>query len=130
MIGQPAREEAQVAGIVEQRPGVREAVAERVLRGLGTETGRHAGEHRGVAEELARSEQVDHAVLVQELDRPGAHDADVLDRRRPLCEDEPPLGMELDLRRVGDARDLVGGQRVEGRVGPEELGDLVHPGGS
>ena len=99
-------------------------VAERVLVRAGGETGGQAGQHRAVAEQLADAEQVEHDLVVDDLDGAAAHDAHVLRRLRALREDRRPGEVELDLRRGGDVLDVADRQRVEGRVDAEELDDV------
>ena len=69
---QRPRQVAQARANGEQRQDVirRQRVAERVLVRADLEPGRHAGDHRRVAEQLALAEQVQDAPVVHELDRP------------------------------------------------------------
>ena len=49
----------------------------------------------------------------------------MLDRPGPLMEDLRARGVELDLGRIGHALDVGGVERVERRVGREEVGDVL-----
>ncbi len=60
-----------------------------------------------MAEQLPHPEQVQHASVVDDLDRTGADDAQMLHRLRALREDRRPGGKLLDLDRGGDPRKLV-----------------------
>ncbi len=104
----------------------RQAVAERVLVGAGAEARRHPGEHRRMAEQLARAESIEHPLLTEQLDRPPAHDPGVAGRAGGGREDLGARGEELDLHRGRDALDLLRRERVERGVTSQELGDVVH----
>ena len=112
----------------EQRAGdvAREAVALRLAAGARGEAGGQLREHRGEAEQLAGTEEVEHAAVVDELDAPRADDPHARLRRRALGEDRLAVGERADLRRAGEPRELVRREGVERRVRPQELGDLVH----
>ncbi len=114
----------------QQRPDDvrRDAVADRVLGGPGLEAGRQPGDHRRVAEQLARAEQVQDPPVVDDLDRAAAHHPRVLDRPGALREDRLSPRADLGLGRRGDAGQLTGVHRVERRMRPEEAGDVLHRG--
>ena len=76
-------------------------------------------------EQLARPDQVEHAAVVDDLDGAGPDHPDVLHRPGALLEDRRARGVELDLGRLGHPRDVSGLQRVERRVGREEVGDVL-----
>jgi hypothetical protein len=78
-----------------------------------------------VAEQLARAEQVEHAAVVDDLDRARAHHPQVLDGIGALQEDDRTRGMELDLRRRLHPPEVRGVDRVERRPGAQEVRDLV-----
>ena len=88
----------------EQRAGdvAREAVALRLAAGARGEAGRQLREHRGEAEQLAGTEEVEHAAVVDELDAPRADDPHARLRRRALGEDRLAVGERADLRRAGE----------------------------
>jgi hypothetical protein len=77
-----------------------------------------------VAEQLADAEQIEHRVVVDDLDRPVAHDAQVLGRLRSLGEDRRPGEVELDLGGEGDPLDVGALEGVERRMGAEEVDDV------
>ena len=103
-----------------------DAVAERVLRRDRREPGRQPRQHRGVPEQLAGAEQVQHAAVVDDLDRSAAHYPQVLDRPGALVEDLGPGRVELHFGRLGHALHVRGIERVEGRVRSEEFGHVLH----
>ena len=103
-----------------------DAIADRVLGGPGLEAGRQPGDHRRVPEQLARAEQVEDPPVVDDLDRAAADHPEVLDRPGALREDRLPARDDLGLGHRGDASQVVGLHRVEGRVGSEEAGDVRH----
>ena len=76
-------------------------------------------------EQLSGPDQVEHAAVVDDLDRAAAHHPDVLHRPHALMEDLGAGRMELDLGRLCHPRDVSGLQRVERRVGREEVGDVL-----
>ena len=71
MLEQRARHEAQPGRARKRllRDVGGDPVAERVLAGARLEAGGQAGQHRGVAEQLALAEQVEHAAVEHDLDR-------------------------------------------------------------
>ena len=71
-----------------------------------------------MTEQLPLAEQIEDATVVDDLDRPAAHDAQVLHRLGPLGDDRRSGSVELDLHRRGNAVDDVGLERVERRVLP------------
>ena len=79
-----------------------------------------------MAEQLAWPDQVEHTAVVADLDSAGAHHPDVLYGPRSLLEDLRAGAVELDLGGVGHPRHVGRVQRVEGRMGSEEVGDVVH----
>jgi hypothetical protein len=101
-------------------------VAARLAVRARREPGRQLGEHRGVAEQLARPEEVEDAPVVDELDAAGVHDPGARLRPGALREDRLAGGEAVDLRARGEPLELVVRQRVERRVRPQERGDLVH----
>ncbi len=127
---QRPRHVAQPGGARQQRADDRgrDPVAQRVLGRDRGEAGREARQHRAVAEQLARSEQVEHPPVVHDLDGTRAHGPDVLDGPDPLLEDLRPGRVELDLRGVRHALQITGLERVERRVRREEVGDVLQTG--
>ena len=77
-----------------------------------------------MAEQLAGAQQVEHDPVVNQLDRPTAHDADVVDRLAALREDRRAGAVELDLRRAGDLLDVLGREHVERGVVAQEVRDV------
>ena len=130
-VQQRARDELQRLGPAEQPAGDvgRDAVADGVLLGARREAGGQAGEHRGLPEELADAQQVEHAPVQDELDGAAAHDAQVPDRLGALGEDRRAGRVVLDLGGGGDAPDIGVVERVERRVVAQEVGDLGRRGG-
>ena len=125
-VQQRARDELQRLGAAEQPAGDvgRDAVADGVdLRARG-EAGRQAREHRRMPEELADAEQVEHPPVEHELDRAGAHHAQVRDRRAALGEDRRARGVLLQLGGGRQRCDVGVVQRLERRMSAQEVGDL------
>ena len=90
-----------------------DAIADRILGGPGLEAGRQPGDHRRVAEQLARAEQVQDPPVVDDLDRAAADHPEVLDRPRALREDRLSPRDDLGLGHRGDAGQVVRPHRVE-----------------
>ena len=78
-----------------------------------------------MAEHLARSELVEHALAVDELDGPRADHPHVRRRRRALGEDDVAGGVELDLDGASHGLQGLRLECVERREPPEESGDVV-----
>src|SRR5207247_1469987 len=103
-----------------------QAVAERTLAGPSLESGWQSREHRGMAEELALPEDVEHATVADELHGAPAHDSHVVHWALALPEDRRARGEELDLRRAGESLERPVGQIVEGSVAVKEFDYVVH----
>ncbi len=98
--------------------------ADGVLGRARLKSGRQARQHRGLAEQLAFAQQVQHMPVVHDLDRATAHDAKVRDRLGSLGKDRRAGRMGLDLRGGGHPLDSVDRQRVERRMLAQEARDL------
>ena len=95
------------------------------LAGPHRERGGEAAEERGMAEALARAEDVHHLALVDELDRALAHDEQVLGGH-PVLEQQNVSGVVAVLFGHGrDGRSPGLLETGEGREAAEELG-CVH----
>ena len=81
-------------------------------------------------EQLARAEQVQHPPVMDDLDRPGADHPQVFHRPGTLREDRLSGGIGLDLSHRRDARNVVRPYRIEGRVGAEEVREVLHRAGT
>ena len=115
---------------VQQRPCHLDgdAVAERVLGGARLETGRQPGQHRGVAEGVARSQQVQQPALVGDVDAAGVDHAQERDGTVVLGQDDGAAQVKLDRRLSRNVGQLVRRERVERRPLRQEARDLAQAG--
>ena len=101
------------------------AVDERVLRGASHKSERSLRQEGDVAEHLALGNQIQQAAVDHELDRPTPHDVGEL-RDRGTVHDHGARRVELDLGAVGHLGERLLVETVEGRLGAEKLGYVVH----
>lgn len=76
-----------------------------------------------MAKRFARAQQVEHTTLGDDLDRALADDSQVLQRPVALGEDGRPAAQRLELDRLRDPGQRRLGQRVERRMGTQEVAD-------
>lgn len=122
---QRAGDVAQAGGAAEQVPhpfGGQAQAGGGAVRD-GGEPDRQPGQHRGVPEQLARPELVEHPPREHDLHGSGAHHAHVRGRPGAFGQDHGAGGVLLGDGDGGQPAELVRAEPVERRHGGEEAGD-------
>ncbi len=79
-----------------------------------------------MAEGVAGAEQVDRPAAIGDLHGSGPHHVQVIKRLRAGGHDHRARGEVLHLDLAGQPGQVIPAERVEGRLGAEEVGELLH----